>query len=287
MPSSGPPSKAQQIKALNATETPIDEVYANVLVYGSAGAGKTVELLKLAQLVTPADKEIIFFDSAQGMVAGRNHPGVLDRVRRFQFKGVSQLAAIAIAIEDEAEGYENVGTIIVDEVSSIAKEDLSTVVVARQAAGKLTDYEGADWPGYNANLERVSRELRKLYKLPINILLSSHMRDSEPKGLGHTLKRPSMPPELAEVGNGLVHVVAYMSASVREKNGNVSYTHTLQVHPTTLVFAKSRVGGLPIKTTPDDFNAKMVEFVQGKIEITEEEEISTDDTFLGIEAEEG
>jgi hypothetical protein len=77
-----------------------------------------------------------------------------------------------------------------------------------------------------------------------------------------------------------------MSATVREKNGQVSYTHTLQVHPTTLVFAKSRVGGLPIKTTPDDFNAKMLEFVQGKLEVTEEEEISTDDTFLGIEAEE-
>jgi len=262
-------------------------ITANVIIYGAPGAGKTVELVKLAQAVTDPDKEIIYLDSAQGFVSLKNHPGLMKRVTRYRFKGVSQLATMAAAIAESAPGFDNVGAIIIDEISSIAKEDLSLVVVARIKADKITEYDGADWPGYNANLERVSRELRKLYKLPIHILMASHMKDSEEKSTKKNRKRPSMPPELSEVGNGLAHVLAYMEGSIREVAGKVQYVHSLQVHPSSLVMAKSRVGGLPLKVTPDKFNERMVEFVQTGIteETQTETAIDVDDSFMGIEAE--
>lgn len=284
------PSKTELYKALADSFTPLSEViaHANLMLYGTAGAGKTVELVKLAQLVTPPDQEILFLDSAQGFVSVRNHPGLQNRVRRLQFKGVSQIAALYDAVGERAPGFETTGCIIIDEISSIAKEDLSTVVVARIKAGKITEHEGADWPGYNANLERVGRELRKLFKLDCHIMLASHMKESVIASTGLALKRPSMPPEMAEVGNGLVHVVAHMSATTKERNGKVEYTHTLQVHPSTLVFAKSRVGGLAVKVSPDVFNKRMVEFVQDGIETEVETEvvIDTDDSFQGIEVTE-
>ncbi len=284
------PSKSDKYAALAASFTPLSEVvaHANVMLYGPAGSGKTVELLKLAQAVTPADQEILFLDSAQGFVSARNHPGIQKRVRRLQFQGISQIATLYEAISERADGFERVGCVIIDEISSIAKEDLSTIVSARVQAGKLTQYEGADWPGYNANLERVGRELRKLFKLDVHIMLASHMKESEVKSTGLNLKRPSMPPEMAEVGNGLVHVVAHMSAATKDKGGKVEYVHTIQVHPTTLVFAKSRVGGLAVKVSPDVFNKRMAEFVQDGIETEVESEtvIDTDDSFAGIEVQE-
>lgn len=281
------PSKDQRYAALRQSAVDIDDeiVNANVTIYGSSGAGKTVELVKLAQLVTPPDKTIIYLDSAQGFVSLKNHPDIMKRVKRYRFKGVSQLQTLYDAISEGAEGFDDIGAMIIDEISSIAKEDLSTIVKARQAAGKIDQYEGADWPGYNANLERVGSVLRLLYKLPIHILMASHMKDSEEKTTKKNRKRPSMPPELAEVGNGLCHVLAYMEASVRDVGGKVQYVHSLQVHPSSLVMAKSRVGGLPLKTTPERFNERMVEFVQTGNTSTEEQPISLDEDFMGIDAE--
>ncbi|SRR5881394_401488 len=286
------PSNSQLYAALRNSAVPLEDeiITANVIIYGPPGAGKTVELVKLAQAVTAPDKEIVYLDSAQGFVSLKNHPGLMKRVIRYRFKGVSQLGTLAAAIAEKAEGFENVGAVIIDEVSSIAKEDLSLVVVARIKAEKITEYDGADWPGYNANLERVSRELRKLYKLPIHILMASHMRESEVQSganKGKRVKRPSMPPELAEVGNGLAHVLAYMESSIKDVGGKVQYVHTLQVHSSSLVNAKSRVGGLPVKVTPDVFNQRMVEFVQSGTEVNEEKPIEVDDSFaIGIEVEE-
>jgi hypothetical protein len=70
-----------------------------------------------------------------------------------------------------------------------------------------------------------------------------------------------------------VHVVARMTAEVTNRTGIPLYKRTLQVHPTTMVVAKTRVGGLEILVTPQQFNDRVDQWLQAGGRLVDETEV--------------
>lgn len=270
------------------------------LLYGVSGVGKTVEAMEIAQIVTPEDKEILFIDTSDGWVSLLNHPGLTRRTRPMAYKGLSQYEALVAALSEGAGSFGKVATIVFDEISTTAKRDLLNVA---QATG-LGEYEAAEFKHYNIATRRMERILMELLKLreTHNLIFVSHMKERENKRTGISIRQPSVMPAFGETLKESLHLVAFMQADIKhsEKDtGTAKYVWTMQVHPSKMTVAKTRIGGLDIIVTPKVLNERLKTWITREnttlsdvdtiAELPEEKEISADVsdnvTFAGYEVE--
>ena len=110
----------------------------------------------------------------------------------------------------------------------------------------------------NVNTTRMRKVTWPLARLKCHVIFVCHERDDEKKGL---LATPSFMPKFRENLGEKIHVIGRMT----KKN---SEGRMIQVQPSGGVEAKCRIGSLPDKVTPDDFNKAVVEWLSTRNEET-------------------
>lgn len=231
--------------------------YFKGCVYGDSGFGKTVWAMKLAQAITPADKTIEYIDHMEGWVSLANHKGLRDRAHRQKYTGYSQLEFLAAVIDKGVKPFDTIGTVVLDEFSSMTYNDLDVLV-------KVQKKDTPEWPEYYSGQERARRCLEKLLALNINVICAAHIREDKLSS-GLIVTRPKFVPGFNEVFRQLMHLVTHLSAEefVTEE-GLADYRRSFQVHPTRRINAKTRVGGLPVNVNGDELITAIVEWMQGE-----------------------
>lgn len=258
-----PPSNSQIESAFFAAATDMSTMVPDIktLIYGDTGQGKTVLGMQILQKYTPPDKQIYFIDTARGWVSLRNHPGLRERTTRFPYLGMSQIDAFVAMYEKGDPRVANVGAVQIDEISSVQEID---VEVVRQGRGESTgEFAAPTQPDMGVTTRRLQRTILPLLRLPINVILISHMRDDEikigNKATGRYMTRPAMMPTASRLIRGQVHDVLYMSTAMQGDN----HIRLLQVHPTKSINAKTRVGDLPPQVSPAKFVGALGEWLNG------------------------
>lgn len=264
------PSKAEQLQdILGKMGSPIEDVQ-NVtgIIYGDNGTGKTITAIRLAQRILDwkGGGEILFLDAVNAWRSVKNHPDLQPRLKRLKYEGKSQLDIIIEAIQWQAPGFENIKVIILDEMSSMTDRDGDVVLEARSNADKSKDPDVLTQPDMGATTERMRRTVIKLLQQEISVIFVAHVRQDEDKNVGYKVTRPRFMPKFSgTIREGLDFVVHMSAGPAQNVNGQVTYERTVQSHPTTTVVAKTRVGGLQLKETPDNWIDGVIRWLEGKV----------------------
>ena len=269
-------TKAERLAALEETVVPFDKAqyFFKGVVYGPKGVGKTIESLTLANLILPEDKKIFYVDATEGWVSAKDPEFVslLDRGERIEYAGKSQIETLTEAIVDGYGKFADCGVLIFDEYSTMATGDLDVVTEATssqnnkgltESSSSWKNPDEAKWPDMNINTTRMRKITWPLARLKCHVIFVCHERKDEKEGL---LATPSFMPKFRENLGEKIHVIARMT----KKN---SEGRMLQVQPSGGVEAKCRIGSLPDKVSPDDFNKRVVEWLSTR---NEETSISVD-----------
>lgn len=249
---------------------------AKIMIYGESGVGKTVAALEIAQKIRPTGTKILYVDAVEGWVSLLNHPGLTNDVQRMVYQGISQLDAAEQAMREGLAPFDNIGVLVTDELSTIAKFDLDNVLKGRSKNDPSKDPDVPTQPDFFANTERMRRACMKMFRLPIHQIHLAHMRDDKDDKQKVTIRPDFMPKLSKSIREGL-SVMAYMQANERTKSdGTVEYVRSLQTHPTTRVTAKSRIGGLGIHCTVSEFISVTQRWLQGNVETVEVQDIVED-----------
>jgi hypothetical protein len=247
--------------------------YFRGMLYGAEGATKTVTACSVGR----PDKKVALLESdPEGYVSLYNHPdiyympdGKTQRVIRFQYQGLSQIDAFAEFLESDK--FDDVDTLVVDTSSGIVNSDLD-IITAKRFEKKKIDEEVPDWPAYRLNQDRVRRAFTPLMKVHKHIILTSHARIEKDKS-NVPRTTPDMPQAVRNHLTRMCHLVGLLTAEVSETaDGVVTYTRQMQVHPTRLVTAKSRIGGLPVVINNPDLRSIVQEWVDSGAKLSEGEE---------------
>lgn len=272
-------SEAQIREALFASMAPVEEteLWFQGLIYGESGVGKTVAAMEIAQAV--AKKEILYVDAVKGWVSLRNHPELMRNVTRMPYQGLSQIQAFVDAYTVGDERATRFDTMVVDEISVIAQLDLDNVhkaAVINEAKG--VDPDTPQWPEMNANTHRVRRITIALGKLDLNLIFLAHIREDKDAKKGYAVTRPEFMPKTSTTVRNALALVSYMSADEAHIDGKPAYVRKHQVHPTKTVVAKSRIGGLGVHTTTSKLVEVIPEWMGGRVESIEVQDVIDDTT---------
>lgn len=287
------------LDALMAARKPLNDLipFFKGCIYGDSGFGKTVFAAQLAQAITPNGKTIEYIDFLEGWVALLNHKseGLLNNVHREAYEGISQIETLAKFIKMGIEPFSNIGTVILDEFSSMTKADLDTVLKARAAKDSSKDPNVPTQPDFYAGTERARRALTELLKANVNVIVVAHIREDKEKS-GAVVTRPAFMPNFSDTFRQMMHLVAHLTAEefINEETGEAEYKRSLQVHPTRRVNAKTRIGGLRPNIPPEVLIPAVVEWMHGKREselvdesgnnlvVVKEEEESVEDALIEV-----
>lgn len=266
---------SSEADALFGTMRSLEESIANVkgMIYGESGVGKTVFGMKLAQAITPSDKRILHLDAVEGWVSLKNHPELLKRVDRMAYQGLAHLDAVVKYANEGVAPMDSIGTIVLDELSTMSKLDLDIVLAGRAKKDRSKDPDVPTQPDFFANTERVRRSTTKLLALPINIIILSHQRDDKEESTGRLTIRPAFMPKVSETLRANLHFVVHMTADEATVKDKAVYRYELQVHPTKKVVAKCRIGNMEPIETPENFMAITSEWMKGAVPDQDETKI--------------
>lgn len=295
------PTAAELLAELNNSVENMDDMAMRmkVLLYGQSGVGKTVEAFTLAHMCLEPGKRILYIDTGEGWVSLQNHPELKKNVTRMTYKGISQIEVMVNAIKANVEGWNDYGVVIFDEFSTSAKQFLH-IVLDKNNVDSLTEApEFKHWGILSRNIEKTYWKLMEL-KETHNMILIAHERTKEEQGTKLKYIAPSFMDSIEGTVKENVHVVARMTAEVINTSGAPQYSRKMQVHPTKIVVAKSRVGGLDILVTPQRFNERIAEWLATGGVLESEQEVTVleneknldtrmadqDVTFTGFEAKE-
>jgi hypothetical protein len=291
-------SPQQLLEDLKASISGLEDLrtMSKFLLYGVSGVGKTVEAMELAQMTTPEDKRILYIDTGEGWVSLKNHPQLMRRTKRMTYQGLSQIELLVDAIEAKVPGFEDYGTIIFDEFSTSAKQFLHIVLDANDVKMLTEAPEFKHWGILSRNIENTLWKLLRL-KESHNLIFIAHERIAKNKQ-GIEQQAPSFMDSIAASVKENMHVVARMTAEVTNREGAPQYVRKLQVHPTKMVVAKSRIGGLDILVPPEVFNKRLAVWLEEGglvdekevVELASEKQVDSslvdqDVTFTGFSVE--
>ena len=295
------PTAAELLAGLNSDVQNMDDMAMRmkILLYGQSGVGKTKEAFELAQQTLEPGKRILYIDTGEGWVSLQNHVELKKNVTRLTYKGLSQIEVLVNAIKAGVEGWNDYGAIIFDEFSTSPKQYLHTVLKANNVDPLTGAPEYKHWGILSRNIEGTYWKLMEL-KESHNLFLIAHERVKEQKGTKIEFIAPSFMDSIEGTVKENVHVVARMTAEVINTSGAPQYSRKMQVHPTRLVVAKSRVGGLDIQVTPERFNERIAQWLATGGVLESEKEVTVleneknldirmadqDVTFTGFEAKE-
>jgi len=225
--------------------------------------------MALAQAITPPDKSILYVDSAEGWVSLDNHKVLKNRTNYVKFQQFEIFEALAVAVRDGVQPWNTIGTVVLDEHSSMAIDDLDEVVLFRSKTTVGKDPDTPVMPDYNTNTNRTRKYLADLIQLPqMNVILTAHQRSDKDNAQREKIG-PNYLPKLSASIRGMLHLVAYMVADT-DKEGKVTIRQ-FQCHPTTRIVAKTRIGGLPPVTDLKQLTSVVKQWLEGDVETVAKE----------------
>lgn len=271
------PTEAQIRDAVFGSMTDVaeEELFFQGMIYGESGVGKTVAAMEIAQAISKT--EILYTDAVKGWVSLRNHPSLMERVTRMKYQGLSQIQAFINAFREGDPRATRFDTLVFDEISTIAQLDLDNVHTAYvKEDRKGTDPDTPQWPEMNANTHRIRRLTIALGSLDVNLIFLSHVRNDKDEKKGYSVTRPEFMPKTSTTVRNTLALVSYMSADESHKDGKPVYVRKHQVHPTKTIVAKSRIGGLGVHTTTSTLCEVIPEWMGGKVETIEVQDVIDD-----------
>ncbi len=205
-----------------------------LFLYSDPGAGKTV-------LAGQAPNNLII-DVEDGLISLNNHPDLIqDTVAAIKYKSFGGLEVIIDRLNKKVPQLDHFETVTVDSISELHKRGLAEVT---EREWKVNPAEknryAAETEDHTENNEHIRRLVSSMRDLDRNLILLSHARTIEPKGmLPKTF--PDFSEKLANTLAGIVDVVGYMYK--REVEGKVE--RVIRFHSNGQIVAKTRVGGFP------------------------------------------
>lgn len=230
------------LQALLDSVTPMDEItpMMKIMLFGESGTGKTI------MACTAVKNKGIFIDTGEGWVSLVDFPNLRNKLTHMEYQGLSQIDALCEAIEENIAPWNSYDTIILDEASTAAVLDLDTVLASntKKIAGK--DPNVPTQPDYGANTERCRRTFTRLLKLPVNVVLTAHIREDKDERTGVVYTRPSFTPKLRNTIMQWLHVCGHLTINEQTSGDETIYVRKLQVRPSRSIAAKTRIGFLPV-----------------------------------------
>ena len=231
------------------------------LLYGPPGGGKTTLAAGLAQRISGGQR-ILFIDSADGWVSLENIPSLKKNMTRLQYQEYGDLVAAADAMKKGVKGFSGFNVTIVDEISSICDDTLELVVRKRCGTEAGAPTPESEWTDYKTMGDLVVGGIKKLMAIPgMHVILVAHARtDKDNRGVTKTAS--SISPKLRATINGLMHIVANVTAEIKGNVAEPKYVRQVQPMLSGLVEAKTRLGNLQVKMEFNDFVQAVAQWIE-------------------------
>lgn len=208
----------------------------NVLIYAKPGTGKTV--LSGSASMVPEMSPVLLVDIEGGTNSLRNTYPDVDTVRVTSW---TELLEICDYLADENNHYK---TVVFDSLSEIQKLNM---YYNMRKAGKNPMEEKADWDDWGKNLESMRFFVRATRDLPINVIWTALLDESQDKKTGKTMKMPyftgKFKQEIAAIPDEVFFY--YLKEQYDDEADQETTIRVLLTASTDDTVAKDRSGQLP------------------------------------------
>lgn len=262
------------------------------LIYGVDGIGKTVLAMMIAQMITPPDKQIALVASNNNYRVIKNprwrKVGLDRRTKLVRWEGWSQIKTLSQLIQVDHEGF-NFGCIVMDELSQMLGTDIQRLHDQHKLDGKKdTDDDVPGWGEYNPAKNRYLKMMEDLMAANTHIIAVAHRRE-EMNRAKQLLISPDFIPSVRKEVTKPFSFVGYMTADLVSSGdtGDVSYTRSVQVHPTKLIGAKTKIDNLPLQVLAEDLPVYIKEWIDGERDSSDADNRVFNDPSDVVEDDEG
>lgn len=241
--------------------------------FGDPGTHKTVNTMKLAQMIVPKDKKILYVYTGQGWSSLMNHRAeklstgetvdLMDRVVKMPYIRREQLETLfATLLNPTMKEKLQIGAVVFDEINRMQDMDTDKLTqhrakllnAAQEKASpskKLKDKNGADlykdpytpeWPEYNTTKVKMISLINDALTLEdMHFFFVCHTRFQ--KGTG--MIEPDFPEKTGAAFISMVHSLYYTKKVDVAKNGSLVTEFPIELQGTQQTVSKNRIGGLP------------------------------------------
>jgi len=249
---------------LDTIVPPVDaQPYFRGILYGDEGSTKTISACSIGE------RTLLIETDPEGWVSLLNHPEIYRKTTRMRYEGLSQIEFLAEACNTTA--FDSYDTFVIDTASQMVSHDLDIITGQRFKMKKIEE-EVPDWPSYRLSQNKVRRAITSLVATAHkHVILTSHARNEKDKS-GVIRTTLDMPRAVRGDLTRVCHLVGYLTAEVvPDPNGEgVKYRRRMQVHPTRLITAKSRIGGLPVVIDNPDLKEIVNHWLKSGLTLIEE-----------------
>lgn len=219
--------------------------------YGDPGTHKTVNAMKLAQEITPADKKILYVFTGQGWTSLMNHPELMARTIKMPFIRNEQIETLRnVLMNEQLRNKLNVGAVVFDEYNRM--QDMDTDILTKHRAGLVNstptydkagkkvykDPDTPEWPEYNTTKVRLINLINDLLVVPhLHSIFVCHTRFQKSRGQ----IEPDFPNAAGSAFISMVHSL-YLTKKEDTPQGTIFPIELIGGEGTA---SKNRIGGLP------------------------------------------
>lgn len=231
-----------QLGGLSLTKVADMAPHINMIIYGEPGVGKT--LLSASADAVPAMRKALILDVDGGALSVKDKYPNVERLRITKW---SQLQQVYNALYADAQhGFQ---TVILDTGTEAQKYSINEIMVkAVDKAAEKGEERDPEVPGlreWGITQEQVRRMVRAYRDLPLNFIMTCHVKDDKDERTGLVKKSPDLPGKLSRQIAGFFDVVMYMYMKQLERDGEKKDVRLLMTQPTQAITAKDRTDKLP------------------------------------------
>jgi hypothetical protein len=221
--------------------------HVNLLIYGEPGVGKTL-LCGSCDLV-PAMRKVLILDIDGGALTVKSKFPNVERLKITEWKQLQSVYNELYA--SSTHGFQ---TVCLDTATEAQKINMvgimEEVVKAAAAKGEHRDQEVPSVREWGVSSEQVRRMVRAYRDLPMNFLMTAHVKDDKDEKTGMIRKAPDLPGKLSRQIAGFFDIVLYMYVREMPKdadqpNGDKIQLRLLSSSASEKITAKDRTDKLP------------------------------------------